>query len=124
MGDRRKSAFSLCHLLVAPNPRLRRPLPSLKSSPTYIQTGKGNHNDPSIIRDPDIERAMLASSSFDVPAPPKPPSELTKSGKPLTKKEKKAASTSDLLDNLIAHHLTLMNITFVAEEYDGWPRLV
>jgi hypothetical protein len=44
------------------------------------------------IRDPDIERAVKASSSFDVPAPPVPPPEITKSGKPLTKKEKKAVS--------------------------------
>jgi hypothetical protein len=33
---------------------------------------------------------MESSSSRSVPAPPPPPQEITKSGKPLTKKEKKA----------------------------------
>jgi hypothetical protein len=45
---------------------------------------------PSAIRDLDAERAMKMSSSLSEPAPPVPPPELTKSGKPLTKKEKKA----------------------------------
>ncbi|KAJ7696073.1 Fcf2 pre-rRNA processing-domain-containing protein [Mycena rosella] len=44
---------------------------------------------PSSIRDPDVELAEKASSSYVVPAPPIPPPELTKSGKPLTKRERK-----------------------------------
>ncbi|KZP33516.1 Fcf2-domain-containing protein [Athelia psychrophila] len=68
-------------------------LPALdpgKLPPAYIELGKSRRDGPSLIRDPDVERAVLASSSYDVPAPPAPPPELTKSGKPLTKKEKKA----------------------------------
>jgi hypothetical protein len=74
-------------------PDLPRPLPSLdpgKLPPPYFELGKSRHESLLSVRDPDIERAVLASSSFDVPAPPIPPPELTKSGKPLTKKEKKA----------------------------------
>ena len=41
------------------------------------------------MRDPDVELAEKATSSRAVPAPPLPPPELTKSGKPLTKKQKK-----------------------------------
>ncbi|KAF7982934.1 hypothetical protein HWV62_25228 [Athelia sp. TMB] len=72
---------------------LKESLPELdpgKLPPAYIRLGKTRRDGPSQIRDPDVERAMLASSSFDIPAPPVPPPELTKSGKPLTKKEKKA----------------------------------
>jgi len=66
------------------------PLDPGKLPPSYFELGKTRHDAPSSIRDPDIERAVKASSSFDVPAPPVPPPELTKSSKPLTKKEKKA----------------------------------
>ncbi|KAJ7784669.1 Fcf2 pre-rRNA processing-domain-containing protein [Mycena metata] len=55
----------------------------------YFTLGK-RRGDPSIIRDPDVELAEKASSSYVVPAPPIPPPELTKSGKPLTKRERKA----------------------------------
>ncbi|KAG5648292.1 hypothetical protein DXG03_004864 [Asterophora parasitica] len=41
------------------------------------------------MHDPDVASAERASSSRAVPAPPVPPPELTKSGKPLTRKEKK-----------------------------------
>jgi hypothetical protein len=68
------------------------PLDPGKLPPPYFALGKTRHDGPSSIRDPDIEQAVKASSSFDVPAPPAPPPELTKSGKPLTKKEKKAVS--------------------------------
>ncbi|KAJ6619500.1 Fcf2 pre-rRNA processing-domain-containing protein [Mycena sp. CBHHK59/15] len=54
----------------------------------YFTLGK-SRNEPSSIRDPDVELAEKASSSYVVPAPPIPPPELTKSGKPLTKRERK-----------------------------------
>jgi len=61
------------------------------SLPTpYISLGKAPNDPPSAIRDLAAERAMKSSSSLSVPTPPAPPPELTKSGKPLTKKEKKA----------------------------------
>ena len=41
------------------------------------------------MRDPDIELALAAAASRSVPAPPIPPPELTSSGKPLTKRQKK-----------------------------------
>ena len=41
------------------------------------------------MRDPDVERALAAAASRSVPAPPIPPPELTSSGKPLTKRQKK-----------------------------------
>ncbi|KAJ7758490.1 Fcf2 pre-rRNA processing-domain-containing protein [Mycena maculata] len=46
-------------------------------------------SDPYTMRDPDVELAEKVSSSYVVPAPPIPPPELTKSGKPLTKRERK-----------------------------------
>jgi hypothetical protein len=42
--------------------------------------------------DPDVELAEMASSSRVVPEPPVPPPELTKNGKPLTKRQKKEVS--------------------------------
>lgn len=45
------------------------------------------------MRDPDIELAEKASSSYVVPAPPIPPPELDRSGRPLTKREKKDVIT-------------------------------
>jgi hypothetical protein len=39
---------------------------------------------------------MELSSSLSAPAPPVPPPELTKFGKPLTKKEKKAVGHQDI----------------------------
>ncbi|KAF8262541.1 Fcf2 pre-rRNA processing-domain-containing protein [Lactarius quietus] len=58
--------------------------------PSYITFGESPHDAPSAIRDLDVERVLESSSSRTVPAPPPPPPVLTKSGKPLTKKEKKA----------------------------------
>jgi len=47
------------------------------------------------VRDPETEEAEKKSEQQQTTvAPPLPPTELTKSGKPLTKKEKKEASTS------------------------------
>jgi len=41
------------------------------------------------IRDPELEKLEKATAFLDGPAPPIPPPELTKSGKPLTKKQRK-----------------------------------
>jgi hypothetical protein len=82
---------SLCTGLSSPSHS--RHLPPLDPGvlpPSYITFGKALHDAPSAIRDLDAERAMESSSSLSVPAPPAPPPELTKSGKPLTAKDKKA----------------------------------
>ncbi|KAF9527568.1 Fcf2 pre-rRNA processing-domain-containing protein [Crepidotus variabilis] len=55
----------------------------------YINLGKSRWEGPSSIRDPEVERATALMASWSIPAPPIPPPELTKSGKPLTKREKK-----------------------------------
>ncbi|KAF8073805.1 hypothetical protein FPV67DRAFT_1666557 [Lyophyllum atratum] len=57
--------------------------------PAYFELGESRFDGPSVMRDPDVESAEKASSSLAVPQPPVPPPELTKSGKPLTHKEKK-----------------------------------
>ncbi|KAG6841965.1 hypothetical protein C0991_004456 [Blastosporella zonata] len=70
----------------------QKPLPQLDPGtlpPAYFELGASRHDGPSKMRDPDIELAERASSSRAVPAPPIAPPELTKSGKPLTRKEKK-----------------------------------
>jgi hypothetical protein len=46
--------------------------------------------------DPEIEKAQKAVT-FSAPQPPAAPAELLKTGKPLTKKERKAVSTSEFL---------------------------
>src|SRR5437016_3867017 len=68
-----------------------RPLPKLNPGllPSYITLGKTRFDGPLSMRDPEVERAEKASGSTSVPAPPIRPAELTKSGKPLTKKEKR-----------------------------------
>ncbi|KAL1668148.1 Fcf2 pre-rRNA processing-domain-containing protein [Schizophyllum commune] len=58
-----------------------------KSYFTFDRKGKGKV--PLFLRDPEIERAEAALRDFAAPAPPEGPPELTKSGKPLTKREKK-----------------------------------
>ncbi|KAF8964203.1 Fcf2 pre-rRNA processing-domain-containing protein [Flammula alnicola] len=68
------------------------PLPALNPGylpPLYIQLGATRFDGPSSIRDPEVERIERATASTSAPAPPIPPEELTKSGKPLTKKQKK-----------------------------------
>ncbi|KAJ7069871.1 Fcf2 pre-rRNA processing-domain-containing protein [Mycena amicta] len=62
----------------------------------YFTLGK-RKTDASSLRDPALEAAEQASSSFVVPAPPLPPPELSKSGKPLTKRERKAVSISFII---------------------------
>ena len=61
---------------------------------SYITLGKSLNDAPLVVRDLDVERVTETSSSLSAPAPPAPPPELTKSGKPLTKKEKKAVGRS------------------------------
>lgn len=56
---------------------------------SYIKLGATRWDGPSSIRDPAVEVAEKATASISVPAPPLPPAELTKDGKPLTKKQKK-----------------------------------
>ena len=64
---------------------------------SYITLGKTLNDAPLAVRDLDVERIMGSSSSLSAPAPPVPPPELTKSGKPLTKKEKKAVGWSQVI---------------------------
>jgi hypothetical protein len=64
---------------------------------SYITLGKTLNDAPLAVRDLDAERVMESSSSLSAPAPPAPPPELTKSGKPLTKKEKKAVGRSQVI---------------------------
>ncbi|KAF9565672.1 Fcf2-domain-containing protein [Agrocybe pediades] len=60
------------------------------SLPTsYIKLGATRWDGPSSIRDPAVEMAEKATASISAPAPPLPPAELGKDGKPLTKKQKK-----------------------------------
>ncbi|KAK0188190.1 hypothetical protein F5146DRAFT_1003834 [Armillaria mellea] len=56
----------------------------------YFEFDESRHNQPKSIRDPDIEFAEKSSLLHSVPAPPIPPPELTKDGKLLTKKQRKA----------------------------------
>jgi len=60
-----------------------------KFTPTLFRTGEEQNDGPSSIRDPDIENAIKASYLSTFRRAPVPPPELTKSGKPLTKKERK-----------------------------------
>ena len=74
------------------NSKSIRPLPKLNPGllpPSYITLGKTRFDGPLSMRDPEVERAERATSSTSLPAPPIRPEELTKSGKQLTKKEKK-----------------------------------
>ena len=96
-----------------PNPRL----PSLDPLQPTLKVGRECYDSPSIICDPDVEQAMLASSSFDVPAPPKPLPELARSNSSL-KKRRKQLVLQIFSEN---HIMTLLDITL---RYDGWPRLV
>ena len=68
--------------------------------PSYITFGESRYDAPSAIRDLDVERVMESSSSRSIPTPPAPPPELTKSGKPLTKREKKAVCDPYLTEGL------------------------
>ncbi|KAF8908933.1 Fcf2 pre-rRNA processing-domain-containing protein [Gymnopilus junonius] len=68
------------------------PLPKLdpgKLPAPYIVLGETRFDGPLSIRDPEVEFTQQATASTSLPAPPIPPPELTKSGKPLTKKEQR-----------------------------------
>ncbi|KAG6876364.1 hypothetical protein C0993_003660 [Termitomyces sp. T159_Od127] len=70
----------------------QKPLPQLDIGtlpPSYFELGITRFDGPSKMKDPGIDLAEKASSSRTVPSPPVPPPEITKSGKPLTRKEKK-----------------------------------
>ncbi|TFY68809.1 hypothetical protein EVG20_g3403 [Dentipellis fragilis] len=71
-------------------------LPPLDPGTTkpYITFGATRRDGPSSLHDPDAEQTEQSTSALVAPAPPLPPPELTRSGKPLTKKEKKAVSIS------------------------------
>ncbi|KAI0322426.1 Fcf2 pre-rRNA processing-domain-containing protein [Amylostereum chailletii] len=58
--------------------------------PSYITPGPSRQDPPTLVRDLDAEQAETLASQHVAPAPPVPPPELTKSGKPLTKRERKA----------------------------------
>ncbi|KAF4576940.1 hypothetical protein EYR36_004924 [Pleurotus pulmonarius] len=67
------------------------PLPILNPGPLpspYLSLNEKGPKGPAY--DPEVKRAELATSSLSAPAPPMPPPELSSSGKPLTKKERKA----------------------------------
>ncbi|KAI0055866.1 Fcf2-domain-containing protein [Artomyces pyxidatus] len=59
----------------------------------YIILGPTRRDAPTAIRDLDAERAAQSTSSLSTPTPPLPPPEITKSGVPLTRREKKALKT-------------------------------
>ncbi|KNZ80961.1 rRNA-processing protein fcf2 [Termitomyces sp. J132] len=70
----------------------QKPLPMLDPGnvpPSYFELGISRFDGHLRMRDPGVESAEKASSSQAVPSPPVPPPELTKSGKPLTRKERK-----------------------------------
>ena len=87
-------------------------------SDNYITFGDSPHDVPSAIRDLDVERVMESSSSRSVPAPPPPPPELTKSGKPRAKKEKKEVRHLYVLENREIDH------TPITERENGWAEMV
>ncbi|KAK7469115.1 dTDP-fucopyranose mutase [Stygiomarasmius scandens] len=69
------------------------PIPRLNPGtlpPSYFSSNSIGKNGIPSLRDPDAE---LAEKAYATPAPPIPPPELTKSGKPLTKKERKQLQT-------------------------------
>jgi len=63
------------------------------------------------MRDPEVERAERATSSTSLPAPPIRPEELTKSGKQLTKKEKK-----EVIYIVVPFLQTQVNIVVIVEK--------
>lgn len=72
-----------------------RSLPGLhpgKLPPSYINLGAKRDMRSFIIHDPDTQRIIEADLAQSAPSPPPPPPELSKSGKPLTKKQIKAVS--------------------------------
>ena len=88
--------------------------------PSYITFGESPNDAPSAIRDLDVERLMESSSSRSVPALPAPPPELTKSGKPLTKKEKKAVRCP--ISERESRYLSLLSYSLKLKEKTAGPR--
>ena len=83
---------------ISPIPKLNPgllPVPYITRLKQVPGSSKGKGRESSLssrlisIRDPEVEKLEEATAFFDGPAPPIPPPELTKSGKPLTKKQKK-----------------------------------
>ena len=101
--------------------RLLPPLNPGTLPPAYFTLGESRHDGHSSMRDPDIEQAEKASSSIVVPEPPIPPPELTKSGKPLTKKQKKEVGTYTIL--YYERHIDHPGYS-TAQEQNGRTRLV
>lgn len=100
--------------------RLLPPLDPGNLPVAYFQLGESRRDGPLSFRDPDVELAEKASSSRVAPEPPIPPPELTKSGKPLTKKEKKKVC-GHWPSIMFARKFTHMS---TAQEQNRWPRLV
>ncbi|KAF5360403.1 hypothetical protein D9756_004769 [Leucocoprinus leucothites] len=68
------------------------PLPKLHPGAlpaSYLQLGEGRGEAGILVRDPEVEEVEKKSGQRATVAPPLPPPELNKSGKPLTRKEKK-----------------------------------
>ena len=76
---------------------------------SYITLGKTLNDAPLAVRDLDAERVMESSLSLSTPAPPPPPPELTKSGKPLTKKEKKTVGRFQVILSMHGRTNTLVS---------------
>lgn len=91
------SFFSVCVAWLSPHSRSLPPLDPGTLPNSYITLGKTLNEAPLAVRDLDAERIMESSSSLSAPVPPAPPPELVESGKPLTKKEKKAVSRSHVI---------------------------
>ena len=74
-----------------------RPLPPLDPGllpASYIELGSSRKAGPSKVRDLDAEQAEKVTSTISAPEKPAPPTELTKDGKRLTKKQLKAVRLS------------------------------
>lgn len=84
----------------------------------YIELGASWVDGPSAVRDPEIERIERETASTSAPAPPLPPPELSKTGKAITKKEKKAVCCFPILCEIKSHRAS------AAERENGWERLV
>ena len=114
------SAFSYLFSLARLSSRSR-DLPPLDPGalpPSYFTFGETLNDAPLAVRDLDAERVMKLSSSLSAPAPPVPPPELTKSGKPLTKREKKAVGPGSFC------RCTAGLIPSLAEGKNRWTKMV
>ena len=112
--------FFLFSLLAQLSSRLRNlpPLDPGALPPSYITFGETLSDAPLAVRDLDAERVMELSASRSAPAPPVPPPELTKSGKPLTKREKKAVGPGSIF------RCTAGLIPSLVEGKNRWTKMV